>query len=88
MKVVFKQTHTKYLDFSDMLYHLFRINCKFHTFECFLYNYLECEERFDSPDSYDNWYEIRTSVYNNLFVYCAENNLEEELRRLKELKDF
>ena len=50
--------------------------------------YLDQCEYFEDANCYDNWYEIRTSVYNNLFVYCAENGLDDELKKLKKLKDF
>ena len=45
-------------------------------------------ENFENANIYDNWYEIRTSTYNNLFVYCAENGLDAVLEKLKKLKDF
>ena len=88
MKVVFKQTQTKHLDLQYMVNKLIQNKYKYHNFECFLYEYLEYVENFDDANSYDNWYEIRTSVYNNLFVYCAENGLDDALEKLKKLKDF
>lgn len=88
MKVVFKHEQTKYLELDYMVHKLLKNNYNSHTFEDFLYNYLECVENFEDANSYDNWYEIRTSVYNNLFVYCAENGLDDELKKLKKLKDF
>ena len=88
MKVVFKQTQTKHLDLQYMVNKLIQNKYKYHTFECFLYEYLEYVENFDDADSYDNWHEIRTSVYNNLYVHCCENDLDDALKVLKTLKDF
>ena len=88
MKVVFRHEQTKHLDLQYMTQKLLQRKYSYHTFECFLYEYLETVENFDDADSYDNWYEIRTSVYNNLFVYCAENGLDNVLEILKKLKDF
>ena len=88
MKVVFRQEWTRYLELHYMVHKLLNNNYNSHTFEGFLYNYLECVENFEDANSYDNWYEIRTSVYNNLYVYCAENGLDDALEELKKLKDF
>ena len=87
MKVVFKHEQTKYLDLQYMANKLLQ-NKYAHTFEMFLLTYLDQCEYFEDANCYDNWYEIRTSVYNNLFVYCAENGLDDELKKLKKLKDF
>ena len=59
-----------------------------HTFETFLVDYFDYSEKFEDANGYDNWYEIRTSVYNNLYVYCCENDLDDALKILKALKDF
>ena len=85
MKVELKKVKTidlEYLAFSVLN------NTKCHTFEMFLLEYFQFYKGFEDANFYDNWYEIRTSVYNNLFVYCAENDLEDILEKLKKLKDF
>lgn len=88
MKVEFKTTKTKYLDLQDMAQKVLN-NCKYTTcFEMFLLDYMDYHRNFENANIYDNWYEIRTSVYNNLFVYCAENGLDNVLEKLKKLKDF
>ena len=87
MKVEFKTTKTKYLDLKYMAFSLLN-NKDTSCFEMFLLNYMERSENFENANIYDNWYEIRTSVYNNLFVYCVENDLEDILEKLKKLKDF
>ena len=87
MKVEFKTTKTKYLDLEHMAQKVLN-NTKYHTFEMFLLEYFKFYKGFEDADFYDNWYEIRTSVYNNLFVYCAENDLDDILEKLKKLKDF
>ena len=87
MKVVFRHKQTKHLDLQHMTQKLLQ-NRYTHTFEMFLVSYLDYSENFEDANEYDNWYEIRTSVYNNLFVYCAENGLDDALEKLKKLKDF
>lgn len=87
MKVEFKTTKTKYLDLKYMAFKL--LNNKYTTcFEMFLLDYMDYSENLENANIYDNWYEVRTAVYNNLFVYCAENDLEDVLEKLKKLKDF
>ena len=87
MKVEFKTTKTKYLDLKYMAQKV--LNNKYVScFEMFLLDYMDYCENFEDANIYDNWYEIRTSVYNNLFVYCAENGLDDVLEKLKKLKDF
>lgn len=87
MKVEFKTTKTKYLDLKYMAFKL--LNNKYVTcFEMFLLDYMYYSENLENANIYDNWYEVRTAVYNNLFVYCAENDLEDVLEKLKKLKDF
>ena len=88
MKITFKKTFTKDLDLKYMARKLLKNNYPYGTFEAFLYHYLERVENFEDANGYDNWYEIETIVYNNLFVYCAENGLNEALEELKKLKDF
>ena len=87
MKVVFRHEQTRHLDLQHMTQKLLQ-NKYTHTFEMFLVDYLDYCENFEDANEYDNWYEIRTSVYNNLFVYCAENGLDDVLEKLKKLKDF
>ena len=87
MKVEFKATQTKHLDLKYMAFTL--LNTKnVSCFQMFLLDYMERCENIRNANLYDNWYEIKTSVYNNLFVYCAENDLEDILEKLKKLKDF
>ncbi len=88
MKLVFKTTKTKYIDLEHMANKILNNKYNCGCFEMFLLDYLDYCENFDNANIYDNWYEIRTSVYNNLFVYCAENGLDSILEKLKKLKDF
>ena len=88
MKITFKKTFTKDLDLNYMAHKLLKNNYRYGTFENFLYDYLEDVINFEDANWYDNWYEIETIVYNNLFVYCAENYLDDVLEILKKLKDF
>lgn len=88
MKIVFVKRNEIHLDLELMARRLLskRFNCS--TFETFFEMMLEYTYHTISPEFYDNWMEIKNSVYNNLFIYCCENDLMEELEHLKKLKDF
>ena len=88
MKVEFKKIETLNIDLSYMAHKILHNNFYYGCFEMFLMEYFDYVMNFEDANSYDNWYEIRTSVYNNLYVYCAENGLDDALEKLKKLKDF
>ena len=88
MKLVFKTTNTKYVDLEHMANKILNNNYNCSCFEMFLLDYLDYCENFENANIYDNWVDIRISVYNNLFVYCAMCGLDDVLEKLKKLKDF
>ena len=57
------------------------------SFQEFLLEYLK-EKGFENANSYHNWNDIRMTVYNSLFVYCAERGLDSVLEKLQKIKYF
>lgn len=58
---------------------------RINSFKEFLLEYLS--RTIKDPDGYDNWNDIRTIIYNGLYVYYAERDYDSHiLEKLRQIK--